>query len=150
MYSIEVVSNVIRSLHNGEAIPTGNIGITDEQHLEIKSLKQQARESGANLGVLWNDGSPTLEQDARPVVEVRVNDQVGTVVVVANTDYTITISAPSVSDGIKIIDIFGKLVRFGFSGGTATRTIQHAESGEYVFDSNKKFRVNRLRLRVVE
>ena len=148
MNSITVSNGEIVGTHSGAAIPDGNIAVTDDQLAEIRVLQQDG--AARSVRPLWNDGSPMLPADMRPVIQVTVNGSTDDAVVFINTPFEISMTSDYIPDGRLIVDVFGRLFALDFVGGAGTKTVSSATSGEYVFGDNLVFRANTLKLQIVE
>ena len=148
MNSITVSNGEIVGTHSGSAVPDGNIAVTDEQLAAIRVLQQEG--VARSVRPLWNDGSPMLPADMRPVIQVTVNGSTDDAVVFTNTPFEISMTSDQIPDGRLIVDVFGRLFALDFVGGAGTKTVSSATSGEYVFGDNLAFRANTLKLQIVE
>ena len=148
MNSKTVSNGEIVGTHSGAAVPDGNIAVTDEQLAAIRVLQQEG--VARSVRPLWNDGSPMLPADMRPVIQVTVNGSTDDAVVFTNTPFEISMTSDYIPDGRLIVDVFGRLFALDFVGGVGTKTVSSATSGEYVFGNNLVFRANTLKLQIVE
>ncbi len=141
MQSITVRENIIVGRHSGKALPQGNIEIDDTMSETLRILGEASRSDGREGIIEWNDGSPGLPVETRPLIDILINGSSSDIMVEVGSNFEVQLTMTPPYDGNLVIPVFNRRFLFNFVGGVATKQIAVTESKEYNISSDSNFRV---------
>ncbi len=130
--SIRVVNNIVTGSQTGAQVPPGNIEIDAAMAATLRALRQEAQSTHSSRQILWNNGSPALEDETRPTVQIKINGTTGNKRLDRGEVFSLQFNSQTSFGGNKVMELFDEFFLFDFTAGTSTRADMTIEkTGRY-------------------